>query len=251
VLRLREPEELEDDAAKRDYGNWLHEVLLRFHEQRAAPGPLEAEASTLRRLAAEQREAHGIDPDSFLPFEASFERFVGYYLKWLHGRDAAGARWIEGESERRVRMPEIEGIELQGRIDRIDELRADGAVVRELIDYKTVPLPSLRERVREPLEDTQLAFYAALELLGEDPPPVLAAAYLALDEAQGVTASRHETVEDTARQLLEGLGDELRRMRAGAPLPALGEGRVCEFCEARGLCRRDHWDDSECTTQAQ
>ena len=24
-----------------------------------------------------------------------------------------------------------------------------------------------------------------------------------------------------------------------AALPALGEGRVCDYCEARGLCRKD------------
>ena len=27
----------------------------------------------------------------------------------------------------------------------------------------------------------------------------------------------------------------------GAPLPALGEGTVCDFCAARGLCRKDMW----------
>jgi hypothetical protein len=24
-----------------------------------------------------------------------------------------------------------------------------------------------------------------------------------------------------------------------APMPAMGEGKACEYCEARGLCRRD------------
>ena len=32
---------------------------------------------------------------------------------------------------------------------------------------------------------------------------------------------------------------------AGAPLPALGEGSVCEFCAVRGLCRKDYWADAE------
>jgi ATP-dependent helicase/nuclease subunit B len=27
----------------------------------------------------------------------------------------------------------------------------------------------------------------------------------------------------------------------GAQMPALGEGTACEFCAARGLCRRDWW----------
>jgi ATP-dependent helicase/nuclease subunit B len=52
-------------------------------------------------------------------------------------------------------------------------------------------------------------------------------------------------VAESARALLQGLGDELKRLRAGAPMPALGEGAVCEHCEARGLCRRDHWPDAE------
>jgi ATP-dependent helicase/nuclease subunit B len=35
--------------------------------------------------------------------------------------------------------------------------------------------------------------------------------------------------------------DDLARIEAGAPLAALGEGKVCDFCAARGLCRRDFW----------
>jgi ATP-dependent helicase/nuclease subunit B len=27
----------------------------------------------------------------------------------------------------------------------------------------------------------------------------------------------------------------------GAALPALGEGVACDFCKARGLCRKDFW----------
>jgi len=38
-----------------------------------------------------------------------------------------------------------------------------------------------------------------------------------------------------------GIGQDLARLRQGAAMPALGEGVACEYCEARGLCRRDHW----------
>jgi len=37
----------------------------------------------------------------------------------------------------------------------------------------------------------------------------------------------------------------MARIAAGAPLPALGEGSVCEFCAVRGLCRKDYWADAE------
>jgi ATP-dependent helicase/nuclease subunit B len=40
---------------------------------------------------------------------------------------------------------------------------------------------------------------------------------------------------------VQGLAQDLVQLRAGAGLPALGEGAVCDYCDARGLCRRDHW----------
>ena len=45
----------------------------------------------------------------------------------------------------------------------------------------------------------------------------------------------------SAALLIDGLSADLAALRAGAGAPALGEGEVCETCEARGLCRRDHW----------
>jgi ATP-dependent helicase/nuclease subunit B len=37
------------------------------------------------------------------------------------------------------------------------------------------------------------------------------------------------------------IASELGRIAAGAELPALGEGTTCEYCAARGLCRKDSW----------
>ena len=51
----------------------------------------------------------------------------------------------------------------------------------------------------------------------------------------------HPRVADDARALVIGIADEMKRLRDGAGLRALGEGSACEYCRARGLCRRDHW----------
>jgi ATP-dependent helicase/nuclease subunit B len=40
-------------------------------------------------------------------------------------------------------------------------------------------------------------------------------------------------------QLIESIQADMRRISEGAPMPAMGEGKACEYCEARGLCRRD------------
>ncbi|MEW6704148.1 MAG: PD-(D/E)XK nuclease family protein [Pseudomonadota bacterium] len=238
VLGLKEAQELDDEAEKRDYGNWLHAVLWRFHQQRPGPRSVEADLRALRETGEAERAEAGLDDASFLPFEATFERFAQHYAEWLQTWDAQGAQWLEGEAERQARAEALEDTVLRGRIDRID--RRGG--VQHLLDYKTVPYDSLRKRVRDPLEDTQLAFYAALQLLQPDGAGAgLEAAYLALDDAEGVRTVQHPDVTRSARVLLQSLGQELRRMRAGEPLPALGDGAVCEHCEARGLCRRDHW----------
>ncbi len=239
VLGLREDDELEVELEKRDYGTWLHAVLLRFHATRDAPAATETEAARMHEVARAQRVEMGLAEDEFLPFAASFARFVPRYLAWLHERDAAGARWQAGERDCRTRPQELGGIELQGVIDRID--RVDHGEALQLIDYKTVAPDKLKRQLAEPLEDTQLAIYAAL-LAPESTLP-LRACYLPLDHGDSLTPLAHDQVQQTAEVLLRELGAEFDRLRAGAPLPALGEGETCEYCEARGLCRRDHWPD--------
>lgn len=239
VLGLREDDELEAELEKRDYGTWLHAVLLRFHATRDAPAVAEVEAARLHRIALEQQAEMGLGEDEFLPFAASFARFVPRYLAWLHERDAAGAQWQAGELECRTRPPELGGVELQGVIDRIDRVEHGAAL--QLIDYKTVAPDRLRRQLAEPLEDTQLAIYAALLAPASTLP--LQACYLPLDHGDTLVPLVHDEVQQTAAVLLRELGDEFARLRAGAPLPALGEGPTCEYCEARGLCRRDHWPD--------
>ena len=105
----------------------------------------------------------------------------------------------------------------------------------------------LKRTVADRFEDTQLAFYAALVLgaPGAPPPAELAAAYLALDDKAAPLLLRHPDVAKSADALVANLAIELRRVRGGEPLRALGEGETCEHCEARGLCRRDHWSAPE------
>ena len=90
--------------------------------------------------------------------------------------------------------------------------------------------------------DSAEAFYAALLAQQSEAAGDIAAMYLALDESEGtIKPIPHRDVERTALQLIEGIGRDLAKLRDGAVMPALGEGRACQFCEARGLCRRDHW----------
>ncbi|MDE2613732.1 MAG: PD-(D/E)XK nuclease family protein [Burkholderiales bacterium] len=235
VLRLDEPAELEADVAKRDYGEWLHLVLQHFHAARAAPGAAVLDDATrLQQAAAQATTEQGLDEAGLLPFRASFEAFAPAYLRWVVQREATGWHWQAGEVDAHAAPAALAPTVLRGRLDRVD---AGPEGTRQVIDYKTGDAAKLRRKVAEPLEDTQLAFYAAL--LGDATP--LQACYLALDGRDAPREIAHADVQRSAAALVAGLADEMRRVRDGATLDALGEGEVCEHCEARGLCRRDHW----------
>lgn len=246
LLALQEADELADEVDKRDYGNWLHRVLHRFHAERAAPASVEVETAALQAIAQQVREEMALDEASFLPYGATFSRFVPRYMHWLHRRDAEGAQWLDGERELSAWPPSWEGVGMVGTIDRIDSVPGEDGPVTELIDYKTGSAEKLREKVRRPSEDTQLAFYAALMAEQSEAGGPLAAVYLPLDENNSmIRPIGHKQVEHTAVQLVAGVGRDLARLRAGATMPALGEGSVCGYCKARGLCRRDHWPADE------
>jgi ATP-dependent helicase/nuclease subunit B len=241
VLRLSEAEELEADPGKRDFGSLLHDALHRFHDA-AVDG--ESAEQQFRRLLATAREVAQdarLDGPAMLPFAAGLADFAERYLLWHAAREADGWRYEAGEVDITVDAEGIPGLQLRGRIDRIDRLRGGS---REVIDYKTGGVAGLQEKVRVPLEDTQLAFYAAQLMLAGDTSTELSAAYLALDDREGIKTVPHPDVKDSAVELLRGLARDWQRLRDGQPLLALGEGAVCDTCEARGLCRRDHWADA-------
>lgn len=228
VLGLQEASELDTEVAKRDFGSWLHAVLAQFHKRRKAAEDT-VDRELLDSCAAEQRS-----PGSgFIPFAASWPQVRESYLAWLAQHEAAGWQFDVGEkSGERAHA----GITLVGRIDRIDRLsRGPTAGTAFVLDYKTEAAQTSKARVRDPLEDTQLAFYAAL--LGEDD---IEAAYVNIAERLTVSTPQSEVM--AARDaLLGGIADDVQRIHAGAPMPALGEGKACDYCAARGLCRKDFW----------
>jgi len=232
-LGLQEADEIDTEIDKRDFGNWLHQVLGVFHESLLATKepPGAGRARLLDITAEEVTRDLGLDDGEFLPFAAAWPQVRDGYLAWLARHEAKeGAKFERAESEHEMQLGPVK---LVGRIDRIDRL-ADGHLM--VMDYKTEARSSSADRVKQPGEDTQLAFYAAL--LHDD---TLRAAYINVGERGKTETLEQEAVVEARDLLVLGILDDVRRIGDGEPLPALGEGKVCEFCSARGLCRRDFW----------
>ena len=231
-LKLQGADELDVTLDKRDFGNWLHLVLRHFHQtlQAAPVSEPVARQALLDTAAAQASTELGLSPAEFLPFAAAWPRVRSGYLQWLSTHEADGAAFVEAEAWKEAPLGRLK---LVGKIDRIDRLRDGSALV---IDYKTETPGITAQRVKTPLEDTQLAFYAAL--LSDD---TLAAAYVNVGEKEGTRAYGQDDIVDLRDQLLEAIASDTTRIAAGAPLPALGAGKACDYCDARGLCRRDFW----------
>ena len=231
-LKLQEADELESELGKRDFGNWLHLLLNRFHEAlKVTPAKeIRAQTAMINIAADEATQILGLSAEEFLPFTAIWPRVRDGYLDWLAAHQETGANYLEGEVWKSMPLGRIE---LVGKIDRIDQL-PDGS--RLVIDYKTEPGTTTKARLKVAGEDTQLAFYAAL--LEDD---TLAAAYVNLGEKEPTITYAQPEIVDLRDDLIGGILSDLERIAEGVQLPALGEGKACEYCAARGLCRKDFW----------
>lgn len=237
-LGLRDSDELDAEIDKRDFGNWLHAVLGHFHEalKDAPTTDLPTRRAMMATAESLATREFGLSKAEFLPFAAAWPAVRDGYLSWLAGHEAGeGAVFVESEPWKEVPLGTVK---LIGRLDRVDATPDGRAFV---IDYKTESADKTRERVKDPTEDTQLAFYAALF-----PDDSLRAAYVNVGEkASGTHTFEQPEIVAARDALVAGVMDDLARIGQGAPLPALGEGQVCEHCAARGLCRKDFWEVTE------
>ncbi len=248
VLGLGELDEVEEEIQKRDYGSLLHDVLTRFHRAHPVASALD--------LAAAQLELERLSDEAFAPIvarnyfaQAWLARWKGLvpdYLRWQREREASGWMWSEGEIPRSIEIGTPNGatVTLHGRLDRVDS-RTEGrsrttsheSRSYAVIDYKARPVKPLQDSLQVPGEDVQLAVYA---LLWGD--AVTEAMFLSVDRGE-VKAVPSEDIQPLARATTTRLAAMFDSLAAGASLRAQGTEAVCEYCEARGLCRKDHWHD--------
>ena len=231
-LGLQDADELESELDKRDFGNWLHSLLCVFHEalKEAPAQDLPTRLAMINRAAEQATKILGLGSSEFLPFAAAWPPVRDGYLQWLAGHEATGARFQLAEQWLEVPLGDLT---LVGKVDRIDQL-ADGSML--LIDYKTEPRTTTTERIKNALEDAQLAFYAALS--AND---TLAAAYVNLGEKEATRTYEQLDIVDMRDALIDGILHDMSRIAQGAAMFALGEGKGCAYCAARGLCRKDFW----------
>ncbi|NBT92321.1 MAG: PD-(D/E)XK nuclease family protein [Betaproteobacteria bacterium] len=231
-LGLRAADELEAEIDKRDFGQWLHGVLEHFHRALARHGDadLPLQRQLLAQASADTTAQMGLDEGEFLPFAAAWSAMAEPYLQWLSEHQAHGNTFTQAEVD--LQRQHV-SVRLVGRVDRIDRTAQGQSLI---VDYKTESQTRSKSRVKDPLEDTQMAFYAALQ--GQED---VQGGYLSIHERDGCKLITQEALGSARDALLQGITEDFQAMAQGAALPALGEGASCEYCQVRGLCRKDFW----------
>ncbi len=229
ILKLNELDEVQETIEKSDYGERVHEVLQRFHERYPqVSGQDTAQMEAALRDISEQVFADLLAHDfAARAWLARWYKSLPAYLAWQQEGEAEG--WRYAEAETKFDWP-LEGVNLRGRIDRLD-VRGDE---KRVLDYKTQSDIVLRNKLKEPGEDVQLACYAYAHEAAE-------VAFVSIDSGKVKSVAPKEDASQLAQLNVERLEHVMGALRGGAGLPANGIDAVCGYCEMRGVCRKGEW----------
>ena len=232
ILRLNDLDEVRESVEKRDFGEWAHEILHRFHQQFSVLGE-HARSELEEALQRISREvfAPTVERDYLArAWLLRWQQAVPTYLDAQLKNEAEGWRYQNGEVP--FEMPLTDELTLHGRIDRVD-VRAEGVV--RVLDYKMTDATRLRNKLKEAGEDVQLACYASVYEADE-------AAFISIEKNKVVSVVPPQDVAELAQANITRLLAVFDQMRAGAALPAHGVDEACQYCEMRGLCRKGEWE---------
>ncbi|MDD5181173.1 MAG: PD-(D/E)XK nuclease family protein [Gallionellaceae bacterium] len=233
MLRLNEMDEVREGVEKRDYGEWVHAILHRFHQQFPVLSQQARKAldAALRRIGDEVF-APVLEHDYLArAWLLRWQQAIPAYLDTQLKSEADGWRYQGGEVP--FALPLTEELTLHGRIDRVDIQTEENNAAR-VLDYKMMDAVRLRNKLKEPGEDVQLACYTYVYEADE-------AAFISIEKDKVVAVAPPQDLPGLAQANIARLQEVFAQMRAGTALPAHGVDEACVYCEMRGLCRKSEW----------
>lgn len=248
MLGLAGLETVSDELEKREIGEHLHHVLLRYHKDlqaRRERGETLAEDARLARLREISDDVFGAlmaEDGNAIAYYRRWREVMPSYVAWQSAREAEGWFWRGGELDAGIDLPMPDGqpLRLTGRIDRLDQGPGGAHAV---LDYKTQSATRLKRKLAEVEEDCQLPFYGLLRA------DAVGGSWVSLEGArEGAPAAQREVglpdFEAAVTWLERQMREDVMRLRQGAKLPAFGDASACLYCTARGLCRKGFWEST-------
>ncbi|MBX7229962.1 MAG: PD-(D/E)XK nuclease family protein [Burkholderiaceae bacterium] len=243
LLGLKNLEVLDESPDRRDFGVLAHAWLSELHKAQLLGKPNNAEhirqAQDLLSKVLQKAAKGSLHPAQFEAFKKLLSRLSWSLLQWAQSRENSSA--LTEASFVRTWQGQAQPIELYGRLDRV-EITASGA---SIIDYKTAGQSTLSSRARAPSQYPQLLLYAYLL---QDRYSIKDAAFVSIGAgARGEVAHvmQEGDIQELIAQIQKTLEAGLQGLQEKMPLPAHGTEPACQYCEARGICRKDYWEHRE------
>jgi ATP-dependent helicase/nuclease subunit B len=250
-------------------GQTLHKLLKRFyqalktqeHINPAIKTDLDQRRAWMEKslsIHSEQEFANLIEGDArVMGTLRDWQKQIPSFVDWQLQREQAGWEYFDGEVKVGFDLPfedsqgEHKTIRIEGFADRYD-VNLHQEKLASVIDYKNQRFERVKVRAEHLLDDPQLLIYARAaneaqenhKLAGHQ---VEHAEWVALkaDLSKGVQkAQRGQEVVDMPammQQFSEQITEDVEQLWAKKPMQAFAPEGVCQYCEARGICRKGIW----------
>ena len=269
LLGLRKNKEFDEGFDASLAGQTLHKLLKRFYQalktQEHTNSALKTNSDQRRAwmeqvlsVYSEQEFASLIEGDArVMGALRDWQKQIPSFVDWQLQRELAGWQYFDGEVKVGFDLPfkDVDGnpkiIRIEGYADRYD-VNVDNNKLASVIDYKNQRFERVKVRAEHILDDPQLLIYARAANEGQESHKltghrVQQAEWVALkaDISKGEQkALRSQEVVDMPemmQQFSEQITEDIEQLWAKKPMQAFAPEGVCQYCEARGICRKGIW----------
>lgn len=247
LLGLKEQNTLDVEVDLSLVGQTLHAALRDFYhglktQAIASDNPYEKAKLLKQRLFAISNKHFKplLEVDGrWLAAWIEWETLIPDWINWHMEREEAG--WIFHDGEKPVGfdlLTNFGSIRVSGFVDRLDIHPEYGV---EVIDYKYSSKTSINKKKNNIEDDPQLVIYAKAvdghDLV--DGQAVAGASWVSIKEAK--TAIQVEDLSEYMNELPAQMIADIEALWGGSPVVASAPDSVCQYCQARGICRKGMW----------
>ena len=186
-----------------------------------------------------------------------WQKQIPSFIDWQIKREAEGWRYHDAELpvgfNLTLRDPDglPKEIRIAGRADRFD-IHSNNRSAAAVIDYKNQKITKIKDRAAHILNDPQLLIYT--RAVNENPIAahmpgrtvdkaewVTLKAELDKGESKNIRSNVVENMPELMDQFSIQIEKDLNGLLARQPMQAFAPDSVCQYCEARGICRKGMW----------
>ena len=247
LLGLREQNSLDAEIDLSLVGQTLHAALRDFYHglktQAIAPDNRYEKVKLLKQRLFAISNKHfkpllAVD-GRWLAAWIEWETLIPDWINWHIEREEAG--WVFHDGEKPVGFDlatNFGSIRVSGFVDRLDIHPELGV---EVIDYKYSSKNSINKKKSNIEDDPQLVIYAKA-VDGDDivnRQSVSNASWVSIKEAN--TAIQVEDLSEHMNELPAQMIADIEALWGGSPVIASAPDSICQYCQARGICRKGMW----------